>query len=93
MIPYTFRIMACLPGHDPVELFRTRHKYEQSYWTSWTRDLSPEWTCWVEHRLDDRFTITPRIQIYNPASREYRLPFTREEKAALRCGLELEFNP
>lgn len=90
--PYTFRICACLPGHDPIELFRSSKKYESSYWTSWTRDLSPEWTCWVEYPMDDRHTITPRVRLHGPASRQDSLLLAREEKAALRVG-PIEFNP
>lgn len=61
MIPtYQFRIMACLPGHAPVELYRSRRKYEQNYWDTYTKDLDRAWVCWTEHRMRSQDTITRR---------------------------------
>lgn len=58
--PYQFRIMACLPGHAPVELFRSKAKYNPSYWRSYAQELDGAWLRWVEHRLPDNHCMTDR---------------------------------
>jgi len=65
-LPYKFRILAALPGHDPVELFRASRNYAQADWNYHTRDLSPEWACWVEHTLADRDCISDRPVVRAP---------------------------
>lgn len=71
MIPYDFRICGALPGHDPVELFRSRHTYAPSYFNAVTRDFAPEWDLWVERRMPGNRTISPRISYYRPAVAGY----------------------
>lgn len=91
---YTFRIMACLPDHSPVELFRACRKYAQADWNFWTRDLDPAWTCWVEHRLSDKHTLTPRLKPWKHANdRTNRMPLTVEEKAGIPGYVAHDFNP
>ena len=60
MTTYIFRIMACLPGHQPVELYRSRRKYNQSYWNAVTGGLDRSWSRWCEHRMPNEHTITRR---------------------------------
>lgn len=48
--PYSARIMGCLPGHDPVEIFRTSGILTPREFRFYTRDTAPEWEFWVEHR-------------------------------------------
>lgn len=91
-IPYHFRIMAALPGHSPIELFRASRRYLQADWDWHTRDLSPEWECWVEYTLADRDTITPRPQPARRPAHEDVLPLTRLERVRLRDFVEVGFN-
>lgn len=65
-VPYKFRILAALPNHEPVELFRSHENYSQLIWNYVTRDLSPEWTVWAEHRLPDRDCLSARPTIRAP---------------------------
>ena len=60
MIHYQFRICAQLPGGPVMELYRSRRKYEQNYWDTYTKDLSREWAVWCEHRMRNQDTITRR---------------------------------
>lgn len=57
---YQFRIMICLPGDQPIELMRSRLKYQQSYWNAWTADLDRAWFRWCEHRMPSKDCITRR---------------------------------
>jgi len=61
--PYNFRIMAALPGHQPVELFRTRSSYTNTYFNSYTKDISCEWDCWIESRMPDSKALGGRVKI------------------------------
>lgn len=61
--PYTFRIMAALPGHESVELFRSTGKYSNHVWSFWTCGMAQDWTIWTEHPIDDRQCITRRPRI------------------------------
>lgn len=66
ILPYSFRVMAALPGQEPVELLRRKTNYCQADWLFATRDLSPEWTCWTEHTTPDKDTITSRPKVREP---------------------------
>ena len=63
MSPYHFRLMAALPGQEPIELMRSRATEWGSYWDSHTRHLSAEWDKWVEIRMPDFRCISPRIKV------------------------------
>lgn len=90
-LPYKFRIMARLGTDDPVELMRANRLYQQSDWNHCTRDLSPEWVCWVEQPIPDRNTITPRVGAVSRAPGRLRL--SRTERTRLRDFATSEFNP
>jgi len=82
-LPYKFRIMAALPSHAPIELFRSPVKYSHKAWSFWTRDLAPEWTCWLEEPLADKYTLTPRVRFGGEKPRVDRLPLSDEEMAMI----------
>jgi len=86
--PYKWRIVACLPGHSPVELFRSQRPYDNHAWAHHTRDLSPEWMKWVEYTLADKECLTPRVHITRKPGPD-RLYLTTEEKriAGVRADL------
>lgn len=58
--PYSFRVMAALPGHEPVELMRSQKKYEPSYYRAAVDSMSRQWDTWVEVPLPERHCISPR---------------------------------
>jgi len=79
--PYTFRIMACLPNEQPVELFRARRHYQQADWEFWCRDLLDRWHCWVETRTPDKKTVTDRPRIkHHSGSAKHAIHLTHEQK-------------
>lgn len=61
--PYVARIMARLPGQEPVELWRTSKPLRQSDWRYWTEDLSPIWSKWVEKVIPKKQLISPRPEL------------------------------
>lgn len=65
IFPYSVRIMAQLPGHSPVELYRSADRLYPKVFRGWTAELSPEWTVWTEHRMRNIDTITPRVSLYH----------------------------
>lgn len=82
--PYNFRIMAALPGHKPVELFRSRAVYSASYFNAVTRDFSSEWDLWVEWRMPDFRTLGGRIKfVHKSGSAKLAFHLTPQEKAGL----------
>jgi hypothetical protein len=89
---YTFRIMAALPGHTPVELFRASRHYAQADWNYWTRDLAPEWQAWVEYTLADKHCVSERPKIRDPRyiASTRGLHLTHAEKQV--AEIEPEFN-
>ena len=60
--PYNFRICAALPGHEPIELMRSRNSYHPKDWLSWTQKLDRAWDVWVEWTTHEQKTITPRVK-------------------------------
>jgi len=62
--PYSFRIMGCLPGHTPVEFFRSKQPFNQSYWRFVTADLDLLWHLWLEKPTRNKETIAGRPRIY-----------------------------
>ncbi len=82
--PYSVRIMAALPGQEPVEMFRTNRTLHPHDWRFWTNDLSPDWELWTEHRLPDRQCISSRPAIKRPTgSEKLRLHLTPEQRTKL----------
>ena len=62
---YTARIVACLKGHEPVELFRTKQTVKLSsddvrYHVS---HLDEAWNWWVERQTPRRLLISPRVVV------------------------------
>ena len=49
--PYFCRIMACLPGHTPVELARFQRPLQTKEWVYWTSPLSKDWEVTIEQPL------------------------------------------
>lgn len=84
MTTYTARIMACLPGDEPVELHRSLTRIHPKTWTFFTRDMGELWEIWTEHRLPDRHCISsrPKFTPHN-GSEKLRLHLTAEQKAGL----------
>lgn len=81
MNAYSFRIMAALPGHEPVELFRSRRTYSQQDWNFWTRGMDWAWECWVENRLPDKWTLTRRVRIkHHKGSDKHAIHLSYEQK-------------
>ncbi len=65
--PYAVRIMAALPGHSPVELYRSKHRLLEAEWLFVTRGLDQAWEIWVETFCHDKHTISSRPrQTYLP---------------------------
>lgn len=52
--------MARLPGHEPVELFRTKKAFNTTYVKTYERDMDPIWFIWVEHHQVDHHLLAPR---------------------------------
>ena len=65
-LPYNVRIMACLPGHEPIEICRSKRPFAQSDWNYWTGDLDPAWRIWIEKAMLDTWTITRRPVLPEP---------------------------
>jgi hypothetical protein len=77
VFPYTARVMAALPGHEPVELFRTQQDAKLStadalYWVS---HLDDAWDWWIE-----RMTHTSHLCSDRPFR---RAPYTTAAKPDL----------
>lgn len=51
---YHARIMAALPGHSPVEWFRSKGPIQPKEWLKWTSDINPAWDVWVESTTTKR---------------------------------------
>jgi hypothetical protein len=83
-LPYNFRIVGCLPGHEPVEFFRTHADYSAFLWSFHTRDIAPEWTVWTEFPMANKYALGGRVTVRQPSvaavSRKNRLHLTYEEK-------------
>lgn len=62
MTPFLYhsKIMASLPGQSAVELFRSKRHIFPSDLRSWTNDLDPAWTYWIESVTPDSKLISPR---------------------------------
>jgi hypothetical protein len=58
--------MGCLPGHAPIEIFRSQAKYVQDTWNQVTRDMGSVWTIWTEHTLGARQCLSDRPTIRAP---------------------------
>jgi hypothetical protein len=65
---YTTRIMACLTGHDPVELYRTRRDkpLQVAEINYITRDLDSAWEWWIERVQQERHLISSRPKLTRP---------------------------
>lgn len=78
--PYTYRLMACLPGDTPIEIHRSpKQRLSMRDWQFWTRGLSDAWEVWAEYTLGDKQTLTPRIYPHRATGPE-RLHLTPQEK-------------
>lgn len=51
---YAARLMASLPGQDPVEWVRSHRAFMPHELAFWQRDVDPAWTVWVETTLWQR---------------------------------------
>ena len=62
---YASRIMACLAGHAPIELYRTRRHQplQVSEVNHHTRELDPAWSWWIERVQQDRHLISSRPKL------------------------------
>jgi hypothetical protein len=58
--PWTSRIMACLPGHSPVELARFHRSMVPSDVHAVTADLDPAWEIYGEYQTHRRDLISDR---------------------------------
>ena len=94
-LPYSYRIMACLPGSEPVELHRSKGRYTHKSWSFWTSGMSSDWVCWCEYTIADRFCLSPRIRPRYVApvdSNGCRMPLTSAELAKVPGHVEYAFN-
>ena len=89
--PYSFRIMAALPGHAPIELFRTNDKYSNYTWNHVTRGLDRAWYRWCEHTLGDRQCLSsrPKVKDHYANPTNYKFHLSYEEKLDAGVGANL----
>lgn len=81
VFPYRGRILAALPGHAEIELFRTRRQLLDSDIKSFTRNLDPAWEVWCEEQTDQRTLISERQQIKQHPGRALGSKYAKKEKA------------
>lgn len=62
IFPYVGRIMARLPGHEAIELYRPKRgsPLYSTEITSYRRELDPVWEVWVERSTDPKLLLSSR---------------------------------
>lgn len=87
LYPYNFRIMAKLRDDEPIELYRSRGRFEPSVLKLYTRDLDIKvWTWWVETTTSPYHLIGDRPKFKAPESNKVArvgLALKHDEKVRL----------
>lgn len=79
---YKARVMACLPGQQPIELARFVHRYyHPADFDAVTSDLDRAWETWLERTTANCKTITERGWV--SGKRENRIGREAQRQAAL----------
>ena len=86
-LAYRHRLMAALPGHDPVELHRSHTAISEAVRRFLTRDFAEQWEFWIESVTPERCLLGPRChaETLNRTEGE-RLYLTPAEKETAGVG-------